>query len=132
MTGGSERAKTVIRISPVAHLGSFFLAMALLTIGPAFGMTAMAVLMVIPVLISVAVERVRTIADEDTVTARGLFGSRTVRWTQIEGLEFTRSRWARARLTDESSMVLPAVTFATLPRLTAASRGRVPNPYDRP
>jgi hypothetical protein len=24
---------------------------------------------------------------------------------------------------------LPAVTFATLPQLTAASSGRVPNPY---
>jgi hypothetical protein len=28
-------------------------------------------------------------------------------------------------------MLLPAVTFVTLPRLTAASAGRVPNPYSR-
>jgi len=27
--------------------------------------------------------------------------------------------------------LLPAVTFATLPRLTAASGGQVPNPYER-
>ena len=30
---------------------------------------------------------------------------------------------------DGSELRLPAVTFATLPLLTAASGGRVPNPY---
>ncbi|HPY24687.1 MAG TPA: PH domain-containing protein, partial [Mycobacterium sp.] len=34
-------------------------------------------------------------------------------------------------LADESTVQLPAVTFATLPTLTAASKGRVPNPYRR-
>lgn len=131
MPDGSEATRTVIRISPMAHLATFFLAMALLTVGPAFGMAGLAALMAVPVLLSVAVERVRTVADQDTVTARGLLKSRTVRWPQIEGLRFTRGRWARARLTDESEMLLPAVTFATLPQLTAASGGRVPNPYRR-
>ena len=88
-------------------------------------------LLAIPVLVSVVIERLRTVADEETVTARYLFTSRTVRWPQIEGLKFTRGRWARAHLTDESDMLLPAVTFVTLPRLTAASAGRVPNPYSR-
>ena len=122
--------QTVIRISPMAHLASLFVAMALLTISPAFGPPGLG-LLVIPVLLSVAIERIRTVADDETVTARTLLKSRTVLWPQIEGLRFTRSRWARARLTDESDMLLPAVTFATLPRLTAASGGRVPNPYQR-
>ena len=30
---------------------------------------------------------------------------------------------------DGDALLLPAVTFATLPRLTAASAGPVPNPY---
>lgn len=131
MSGGPDTSKTVVRISPIAHFASLFVALSLLTVGPAFGMAAMLALMAVPVLLSVIIERLRTVADGETVTARGLFKTRTVRWTQIEGLEFTRSRWARARLTDESSLVLPAVTFSTLPRLTAASRGRVPNPYRR-
>ena len=130
MPRGSNSSQTVIRISPIAHFASAFLTMALLTIGPAFGKAGL-VLLVIPVLVSVAVERLRTVADEDTVTARTLFSSRTVRWPQIEGLKFTRGRWARACLTDGSDMLLPAVTFVTLPRLTAASGGRVPNPYRR-
>lgn len=131
MAPRSEDAPTVIRISPMAHLASAFLFMALLTVGPAFGAVGMAVLLLVPVLVSVVIERFRTVADADTVTARTLLKSRTVRWPQIEGLSFTRSRWARACLTDESNIVLPAVTFATLPRLTAASDGRVPNPYQR-
>ncbi len=130
MPGGSESAQTVIRISPMAHMTSFFLVMAVLTVGYSFGAAGFA-LLVIPVLLSLAIERVRTVADRDTVTARTLLKSRTVRWPQIEGLRFTRGRWARACLTDESLMMLPAVTFATLPRLTAASGGRVPNPYRR-
>ena len=115
----------------MAHMASVFLVFALLTVGPAFGTVGMLLSLLVPLLISVAIERVRTVADTDTVTTRTLLKSRTVLWPQIEGLAFTRSRWARARLTDESDMLLPAVTFATLPRLTAASGGRVPNPYQR-
>lgn len=121
----------MIRISPMAHMASVFLVFALLTVGPAFGKVGMALSLLVPLLMSVAIERFRTVADADTVTTRTLLKSRTVLWPQIEGLAFTRSRWARARLTDESNMLLPAVTFATLPRLTAASGGRVPNPYRR-
>ncbi|GAA2558942.1 PH domain-containing protein [Mycolicibacterium diernhoferi] len=88
------------------------------------------ILMVFPVLASVTIARYRTVAGRDEVTARTLLGSRTVPWTRIEGLRFTRSSWARARLTDGSEITLPAVTFATLPLLTAASGGRVPNPYE--
>lgn len=94
MSRGADSAKTVIRISPLAHFASAFLSMALLTVGPAFGKAGL-VLLAIPVLVSVVIERLRTVADEETVTARYLFTSRTVRWPQIEGLKFTRGRWAR-------------------------------------
>ena len=52
-----------------------------------------------------------------------------MRWEDIDGLGFVRSSWARAHLKDGSDVRLPAVTFATLPLLTEASGGRVPNPY---
>ena len=129
MAGQGDTTPTVIRISPIAHLASFFLLMALLTVGPAFGLPGLAVLLIVPVLASFAIERLRTVADEHTVTARTLLGSRTARWDQVEGLQFTRGRWARACLADHTTTVLPAVTFATLPKLTGASGGRVPNPY---
>ena len=67
--------------------------------------------------------------DRDTVTARTLLGSETVSWADIEGLRFGRNSWAYAQLKNGSELRLPAVTFATLPLLTEASGGRVPNPY---
>ncbi|CAA0126888.1 Low molecular weight protein antigen 6 [Mycolicibacterium vanbaalenii] len=88
------------------------------------------VLLLIPVLFSLVIVRYRTTADRDQVTARGLLSSETVRWDDIDGLRFGRRSWALARRRDGREISLPAVTFATLPLLTAASGGRVPNPYE--
>lgn len=125
----SDPSPLVIRISPMAHFAVFFLFLglaALVYVWPSWTL----VLFAIPVLVSAAVVRYRTVADRDQVTARTLLSSRTVPWTEIEGLRFTRSSWAKARLTDGSELTLPAVTFATLPMLAAVSGGRVPNPYE--
>lgn len=112
----------------MAHLAVGFLTLGLLAVvlaNPAW-FTA---LLIIPVAVSAAVIRYRTTADRDTVTARSLIGSRSVAWEDVEGLRFDRSAWASAHLADGSDLRLPAVTFSTLPRLTAATDGRVPNPY---
>ena len=125
----SDPSPLVIRISPMAHFAVFFLFLglaALVYVWPTWTL----VLFGIPVLVSAAVVRYRTVADRDQVTSRTLLSSRTVPWTEIEGLRFTRSSWAKARLTDGSELTLPAVTFATLPLLAAVSGGRVPNPYE--
>lgn len=119
--------RVVINISPMAHLAVGFFALSLLVflvISP-----WAALLLLIPLVISTLVIRLRTIADRDTVTARTLLGSTTMRWEDIEGLRFVRSSWARAHLKDGNDVALPAVTFSTLPLLTEASHGRVPNPY---
>ena len=81
-------------------------------------------------ILSACIVRLRTVADRDTVTARTLLGSKTVRWEEIDGLRFAKGSWARAQLNDGGELRLPAVTFATLPLLTEVSGGRVPNPYD--
>lgn len=120
----------VIRISPMAHFATGFLALGILVMVPFVSMWG-AVLLVIPVIGSATIARLRTEADRDKVTVRTLRGSRTVAWDQIEGLRFTKSAWARACLKKGPELPLPAVTFATLPLLTAASAGRVPNPYQR-
>ncbi|MCK0175013.1 MULTISPECIES: PH domain-containing protein [Mycobacteriaceae] len=87
------------------------------------------VLLVLPVLASALIMRLRTVADADGVTARRLLGRRRLAWEDIEGLRFDRGSWAKATLADGTDVTLPAVTFGTLPQLTAASAGRVPNPY---
>jgi hypothetical protein len=117
----------MIKMSQMAHFGVGFFALGLLI--PVMQWPWTSPLLIIPVLLSAAVVRWRTVADRETVTARNLLSSRTVPWEQVEGLRFVKSSWARAQLTDGTQLRLPAVTFATLPLLTEASGGRVPNPY---
>jgi hypothetical protein len=112
----------------MAHFAVGFLALGLLALvlaGPEY----FALLLVIPVMLSAFVVRYRTVADRETVTARTFLGSKTVSWDDISGLRFGRSSWAYAQLKDGTELRLPAVTFSTLPLLTEASEGRVPNPY---
>jgi hypothetical protein len=112
----------------MAHFAVGFLALGLLALVLSWPTWA-APLLVIPVILSAYIIRLRTIANRDTVTARTLLGNRTVGWGDIDGLRFGKGSWARAQLRDGSDLLLPAVTFATLPLLTKASAGRVPNPY---
>ncbi|MFZ0835232.1 MAG: PH domain-containing protein [Mycobacterium sp.] len=120
-------APVVLRMSPTAHLASGFAALGMLAAVLAAPVTAP--LLVLPVIASAMIVRLRTVADTRTVTARTLMGSRTVDWTDIKGLRFVKGSWARAELASGEQLRLPAVTFATLPRLAQVSGGRVPNPY---
>lgn len=117
----------VIKISPLAHFAVGFATVGLLV--PVLTWPLTAPLLVIPVVLSGLIIRLRTVADRQGVTVRTLFGSQTVRWDEIDGLRFSRSSWARAQLKSGGEQLLPAVSFATLPLLTEASAGRVPNPY---
>jgi hypothetical protein len=128
VSADTDQKPVVIRISPMAHFAVGFLTLGMLAVilaGPPW----VALLLVIPIMLSVVVVRYRTIADSTTVTARSLLSSQTVGWDDIDGLRFGRSSWATAHLRDGSELRLPAVTFATLPQLTEVSAGRVPNPY---
>jgi PH (Pleckstrin Homology) domain-containing protein len=121
-------AAVVIRISPMAHFAVGFLALGMLALvfaGPSW----FALLLVIPIALSAVIVRYRTVADRDTVTARTILASQTVSWDDVAGLRFDKGSRAYAELTDGGELRLPAVTFSTLPLLTQASGGRVPNPY---
>jgi hypothetical protein len=117
----------VIKISPIAHLAVGFLTLGLLI--PVLAWPLSTPLLLIPVLLSALIIRLRTVADDQGVTVRNLMGSQTVGWDDIDGLRFHRGSWGRAKLKSGTELRLPAVTFATLPQLTAVSSGRVPNPY---
>ena len=112
----------------MAHFAAGFLFLGLLAVvfaAPGW----FAPLLVLPVLASVAIVRYRTTADRDGFTARTLIGSTSAAWEDVDGLKFDRSSWALAVLKDGAEVRLPAVTFATLPTLTAVTAGVVPNPY---
>lgn len=117
----------VIKISPIAHLAVGFFALGLLI--PVLAWPPSAPLLAVPVVLSALIVRLRTVADDRGVTVRTLLGSRTVAWEEIEGLRFHKGSWARAHLKSGADLRLPAVDFASLPKLTEASSGRVPNPY---
>lgn len=129
-SGPSDPASVLIRISPMAHIASAFVAVFVLAFFPAWGPGALSML-VVPVLMSLAIERLRTTADQTSITARTMLKSKTIPWTHVEGLRFDRSKWARACRQDGSEQILPAVTFTELPKLSAVSGGRVPDPYKR-
>ncbi|KUI18772.1 hypothetical protein AU193_16180 [Mycobacterium sp. GA-1285] len=114
----------------MAHFAVAFLAFSMLSLVLA-GVTWVAALLIIPVVLSVFVARHRTVADRDHVTARTLLGSETVDWDDIDGLRFGKGSSAYAHLKGGRDLRLPAVTFATLPLLAEASGGRVPNPYSK-
>jgi hypothetical protein len=122
-----ETPPVVINISPMAHFAVGFFALGLLV--PVLTWPVTAPLLIIPVVLSALIFQLRTQADDDGVTVRTLLGSRAVRWEDIDGLRFSKGSWARAQLKNGGQLRLPAVTFATLPQLTEASGGRVPNPY---
>lgn len=111
----------------MAHFAVGFFALGLLI--PVLTWPFTAPVLVLPVLLSFVIARWRTVAGRDQVTVRTLLGSRSVDWDDIAGLGFSRGSWARAHLRNGEQLRLPAVTFATLPLLTDASGGRVPNPY---
>jgi Bacterial PH domain len=117
VSSASASAPVVIKISPMAHFAVGFFTLGLL-------------LLILPLAASIAIVRFRTTANRDTITARSLVGSRTIEWEDVDGLRFDRGSWASAHLKDGSDVRLPAVTFATLPILTAVTDGRVPNPYE--
>ena len=111
----------VIKISPMAHLAVGFLTLGLLI--PVLAWPPSAPLLVIPVVLSALIIRLRTVADGQGVTVRTLLGSQTARWDDIDGLRFSRGSWARARLKSGAELRLPAVTFATLPLLDRSQLG---------
>jgi len=111
----------------MAHFAVGFFTLGLLI--PVLAWPVSAPLLVIPVVLSALIIRLRTVADERGLTVRTLLRSRSVRWEEVDGLRFHRGSWARARLKSGGELRLPAVTFATLPQLTQVSSGRVPNPY---
>ncbi|WAC56053.1 PH domain-containing protein [Gordonia sp. SL306] len=85
--------------------------------------------LVLPVLLGWWIVRIRTVVTEDGLKAVHTFSTREIAWNELDGLQFPRWSSVRAVLVNGARVRLPAITFADLPRLSAASRGRIPDPY---
>ncbi|AGF72297.1 PH domain-containing protein [Corynebacterium halotolerans] len=84
-------------------------------------------ILVFPILFIVWVLRARTVVDGSGIRIRYAFrGSRHIVWDDLSGVGFRGSR-ALATTTGGREFLLPGVTFNSLPRLSKASQGRIPD-----
>ncbi|MCX4093949.1 PH domain-containing protein [Nocardia sp. alder85J] len=121
----------MIRIPRLGHLGVFVL---LFCVAFAFfgWPQVLWILFVIPIGISVWIERNRTTVSPSGLELRSTFGARHLDWTQIKGVRILKRGWVRAHLDDDSEVELPAVDYARLRDLVAASGGYIPDPFAGP
>ncbi|MFT4126741.1 MAG: PH domain-containing protein [Gordonia sp. (in: high G+C Gram-positive bacteria)] len=85
--------------------------------------------MVAPILLALWIARIKTVVTADGLRAVGTLGTTDLAWSEIDGLQFSRWHPVRAVRTDGRKVRLPALTFGDLPRLSAASAGRIPDPF---
>lgn len=124
----ASAAATVIRLSRLGHLAAFVLLLCALI--PFFGAPAVLwVLLLIPVCISVWLERSRTTVSANGLQLRTLLGTRQVNWPQVKGLRIPERGAVRLHLSDDTEVPLPAVGFDRLPDLVAAAHGHIPDPF---
>ena len=115
------------RISRLAYIAVLIVALLVVVMmGASMWFGFLAVLIAVVVWL---IERPRTTVDADGVTARGLFSTDVLAWDDIHGLRFPKWSAVRAVTTDDRAVRLPAVGFVDIPKLSAASGGRLPDPF---
>ncbi|WP_299570825.1 PH domain-containing protein [uncultured Williamsia sp.] len=118
----------VFRIGGLAYFGPLMMMVTALILAGT-SLVYLGWTLVVPLVVAYWMYRIRTVADADGVRAVGTFRTRTFTWADLRGLSFPRWGSVRAELTDSSRVRLPAVSFRDLPRLSAVSGGRIPDPY---
>ncbi|MHA6796038.1 PH domain-containing protein [Pseudonocardia bannensis] len=123
--------RAVFRVSPLGIFAA--IALAFFAVPFAFGAPWLWLIYLVPVGIVVWILRVRTVADRESVTVRGILRSRRVPWSEISSLRLQPSTRARATrvsavLTEGGELLLPAVHVRDLSQLAAVSGGRLPDP----
>jgi len=122
--------KLVFRIPAVALLAS---AVGVICVTPvAFAVPGMQVLYVLPLAFAVWVVRNRTTVTPSSIVARGLFGKKTIAWTDVKAIKLAEKSWLSVQLDDDKLVKLPAVRMMHLPALAAVSGGRITAPTTKP
>lgn len=121
-----KQTAQVIRITQMAYLGVLVL---LFCVFFAFVGWPIALwwLLLIPVAAAVWIARTRTTVSEDGLELRTVFGSRHLDWAQVAGVGIPKRGYVRARLTDDTEVKLPAVSYDRLRDLIRAANGRIPD-----
>ncbi|MGY1825070.1 MULTISPECIES: PH domain-containing protein [unclassified Blastococcus] len=89
-------------------------------------------LLLIPAVVTAWVLRAGVDVGEDGITARSLLGSRTVAWPELSGIRLGERGRLWLVTTAGTEVRLPVLRVRDLPRLAAASGGRLADPSARP
>lgn len=89
-------------------------------------------LLLVPAAVAAWVLRAGVDVGEDGITARSLLGSRTVPWSELSGLRLGGRGELWLVTTGATEVRLPVLRVRDLPRLAAASGGRLADPTARP
>ncbi|WP_330273021.1 PH domain-containing protein [Lentzea sp. NBC_00516] len=118
--------KLVFRIPATALLAAGLIAICVTPV--AWLAPGLQALYVLPLGYAYWVVRNRTTVTEDEIVARGVFGTTTLKWSEVKYIRLIQKGWLRAVKEDASEVTLPAVRFMHLPALSLVSGGRVPDP----
>jgi hypothetical protein len=116
----------VFRPSRVILLVAAFLAVCVTPV--AFGAPFLWLVYLLPAGVVAWVLRTRTTVDGEAVTVRRWNGTRRVPWSSISSLRLADTTRVAAVLDDGAELPLPSVGVRDLPRLAAASGGRITDP----
>lgn len=119
-------AVTRFRHHPARAIAGVVVTISLTTlaaVSPWYGLLA-----VVPVAYTVWVWRSGTDADRDGLRVRALLGQRRIPWSEITGMARVPGDRVVATLRSGGAVLLTAVTPDALPRLVAASGGRISDP----
>ena len=114
-----------LRMGRVALLPVVFLAVCVLPLAVAAVWTL--VFLLVPVLAAAYVLRVGVDVGDGGVTVRSVAGSRSVPWDDVAGIRVGERGDLWLVTTRGTELRLPAVRTRDLPRLAAASGGRIPS-----
>lgn len=117
--------KLVFRIPATALLAAGLIAICVTPV--AWLAPGLQALYVLPLGYAYWVLRNRTTVTDETIVARGVFGTTTLKWTDVKSIRLVQKGWLRAVREDASEVTLPAVRFMHLPALSVVSGGRVPD-----
>lgn len=118
--------KLVFRIPATALLAAGLIAICVTPV--AWVAPGLQALYVLPLGYAYWVVRNRTTVTEESVVARGLFGSTEVKWDELKSIRLVQKGWLKAVKSDDTEVTLPAVRLMHLPALSLVSGGRVPDP----
>lgn len=119
-------ATTRLRMTRVALLPVLFLLVCVIPLASAAAWTL--VFLLIPVVAAVYVRRVGVDVGDRGVTVRSVAGSRCVPWAEVAGIRVGERGELSLVTTRGTELRLPVLRVRDLPRLAAASGGRIPAP----